>query len=73
MAVRLGLIRINLLPLLNLNNLFVSETCTNSCAIVFSFSHCGKKNPKIVSETCAKWSQIGTFCESQGLPKQIPT
>ena len=52
MAVRLGLIVINLPPLLNLNNLFVSETHSKSCAIdlrtkFFSFSHYGKKIQKL--------------------------
>ena len=61
MAVRLHLIEINYLPLLNLNNLFVSETCAKFWAIdlqtkFFSFSHCSKKNPKIVSETSTVFS-----------------
>ena len=53
-------------------NLFLSETCSKSCALdlqtmFFSFSHCSKKIPKIVSETHAKWSQIGAVSESRGL------
>ena len=64
--------------MLNLDNLFVSETCSKSCAIdlwtkFFSFSHWGKKNPKIVSETCAKWLWIGTVSESRDLPFQTGT
>ena len=29
------------------------------------------KNPKIVSETCLKWSQIGSTSESQGAPTTL--
>ena len=72
MAVRLGLIVINLPPLLNLNNLFVSETHSKSCAIDSQtkfFSHCSKK---IVSETRAKWSQIGgAVSESEGFTNAL--
>ena len=59
--------------MLNLNNLFVSETCSKSCAIdsltkFFSFSHCGQKTPIIDCETWTKWLQIGTVRESLRLP-----
>ena len=49
----------------------VSKTVSKSCAIdsrtkFFSFSHCGKRNPKTASETRAKWLQIDAISESRG-------
>ena len=61
--------------MLNLNNLFVSETCSKSCAIDSRTSFLALaitvKNQKIVSETCTKWLQIGAISQSRGFTFQF--
>ena len=55
-----------------LKNLFVIETCLRFCAIDLQISFltlaiASKKISKNVSESCAKWLQIGAVSESWGL------